>query len=228
MPRGPRMAPGGLVYHVLNRAAGRMKMFRREADFAAFERVVGQAHERCPIRILSFCVLSNHWHFVVWPREDGQVTEFFRWLAHTHAMRWRVSHRTVGYGPLYQGRFKSFPVQDDEHLLKLCRYVERNPLAAGAVGRAEQWRYGSLWIRLNGDAKQRSILSAWPLDRPRDWTRLVNQPPHEADVAAIRTSLERGRPLGSATWTQRTAQRLDLGHTLRSEGRPRTGSSDKN
>jgi putative transposase len=222
------MAPGGLVYHVLNRAAGRMKMFRHEADFAAFERVVQQAHERCPIRILSFCVLSNHWHFVVWPRQDGQVTEFFRWLAHTHAMRWRVSHRTVGYGSLYQGRFKSFPVQDDQHLLKLCRYVERNPLAAGVVGRAEQWRFGSLWLRLNGDAKQRSILSAWPLQRPRDWTRLVNQPLHEADVAAIRTSLERGRPLGSATWTQRTAQRLDLGHTLRPEGRPRKDSSGKN
>jgi putative transposase len=114
------------------------------------------------------------------------------------------------------------------HLLKLCRYVERNPLAAGVVGRAEQWRYGSLWIKLNGDAKQRSILSAWPLDRPRDWTRLVNQPLHEADLASIRTSLERGRPLGSDTWTQKMVERLDLRHTMRQEGRPRKDPSDKN
>ena len=86
-------------------------MFRKQADFEAFERVMVEAHQRQPIRILSYCVLSNHWHFVVWPAADGQVTDFFRRLAHTHAVRWRVSHRTVGYGHLYQDRFKSFPVQ---------------------------------------------------------------------------------------------------------------------
>ncbi len=96
-------------------------MFRKEDDFKAFQRVMVEAHERQPIRILSYCVLSNHWHFVVWPEQDGQLTDFFRWLAHTHAMRWRVSRRTVGYGPLYQGRFKSFPVQCDDHLLSLLR-----------------------------------------------------------------------------------------------------------
>ena len=109
MPRAARNAPGGQVYHVLNRSVGRMHLFGTEDDFAAFQRVVVEAHRRHPIRVLSYCVLSNHWHFVVWPEEDGQVTAFFRWLAHTHAMRWRVAHRTVGYGPLYQGRFKTTP-----------------------------------------------------------------------------------------------------------------------
>ena len=113
------------MYHVLNRSVGRMHLFGKDADFEAFERVMIEAHQRHPIRILSYCVLSNHWHFVVWPKADGQVTAFFRWLTHTHAMRWRVAHRTVGYGHLYQGRFKSFPVQSDEHLLTVLRYVER-------------------------------------------------------------------------------------------------------
>ena len=90
-------------------------MFRKESDFEAFERVMVEAHLRQPIRILSYCVLSNHWHFVAWPDEDGQLTDFFRRLAHRHAIGWRVSHRTVGYGHLYQGRFKSFPVQSDDH-----------------------------------------------------------------------------------------------------------------
>ncbi len=98
-------------------------MFKREDDFEAFQRVMVEAHQRQPIRVLSYCVLSNHWHFVVWPEQDGQLTGFFPWLAHTHAMRRRVSHRTVGYGPLYQGGFKSFPVQCDEHLLSLLRDV---------------------------------------------------------------------------------------------------------
>ncbi len=109
-------------------------MFRKDADFEAFERVMVEAHDRQPIRILSYCVMSNHWHFVVWPEQDGQVTDFFRRLAHTHAVRWRVSHRTVGYGHLDQGRFKSFPGQSDDHPLSLLRYVERNPLSAGLVG----------------------------------------------------------------------------------------------
>ena len=134
MPRTARVAPGGFVYHVLNRSVGRMHMFRKDADFEAFERVMVEAHQRQPIRILSYCVLSNHWHFVVWPEEDGQLTDFFRRLAHTHAMRWRVSHRTVGYGHLYQGRFKSFPVQSDDHLavpVALCRAES----LVGGIGR---------------------------------------------------------------------------------------------
>ena len=89
MPRTARVAPGGFVYHVLNRSVGRMHMFRKDADFEAFERVMVEAHQRQPIRVLSYCVMSNHWHFVVWPEHDGQLTDFFRRLAHTHAVRWR-------------------------------------------------------------------------------------------------------------------------------------------
>jgi putative transposase len=159
MPRTARVAPGGLVYHVLNRSVGKMRPFGKGADFEAFQRAMIEAHQRHPIRILSFCVLSNHWHVVVWPEEDGQLTAFFRWLAHTHAMRWRVSHRTVGSRHLYQGRFKSFRVQSDEHLLSVLRYVERNPLAAGLVTRAEQWRWSSLWARMRGDAATNGVYS---------------------------------------------------------------------
>ena len=220
MPRRPRVAPGGLVYHVLNRAVGRMVMFRRDSDFEASERIMQEAHELHPIRILSYCLMSNHWHFVVWPERDGEVTDFFRWLTHTHAMRWRVSHHTVGYGHLYQGRFKSFPVARDAHLLSVCRYVERNALKAKLVERAEQWQWSSLWVRRHGTQQQKSILSAWPVERGRDWTELVNREPGEAELKAIQTSEQRGRPLGSAAWTARTVAELGLVHTVRSEGRP--------
>src|SRR3954465_3040763 len=107
MSRSARVAPGGLAYHVLNRAAGKVRLFASDEDFEAFQRVMVEASRRHPIRILSYCLMPNHWHFVAWPERDGQLTPFFRWLTHTHAMRWRVAHRTVGYGPLYQGRFKS-------------------------------------------------------------------------------------------------------------------------
>ncbi|WP_406694599.1 transposase [Singulisphaera sp. Ch08] len=100
MPRTARVAPGELVYHVLNRSAGKRLLFAKDADFDAFQHVTSEAHQRHSIRILVYAVVSNHGHFLVWPEQDGPLTEFFRWLTHTHAMRWRVAHRTVGYGLL--------------------------------------------------------------------------------------------------------------------------------
>ena len=208
------------MYHVLNRSVGKMHLFRKDADFETFQQVIIEAHQRHPIRILSYCVLSNHWNFAVWPETDGQVTAFFRWLAHTHAMRWRVAHRTVGYGPLYQGRFKSFPVQSDEHLLTVLRYIERNALSAGLVERAEQWRWSSLWARRNGDDAPKSILGPWPVERPRDWTRRVNAPLSAKELGQLRVSLARGRPFGEPAWVQRMATELRLEHTVRPQGRP--------
>ncbi len=220
MPREARKAPGGRVYHVLNRSVGKAHLFGRDEDFQAFQRVMVEAHSRHPIRILAFCVLSNHWHFVVWPQADGEVTDYFRWLAHTHAMRWRVAHRTVGHGHLYQGRFKSFPVQSDGHLLTVLRYVERNALGAGLVERAEDWRWCSLWARRQEDETIRSILAPWPVERPRDWLRRVNTPVSAGELRRLRTSIERGRPYGEPSWVEQTVTELGLGHTIRPEGRP--------
>src|SRR5579862_535395 len=147
MPRQARNAPGGLVYHVLNRANGRLRLFKKPEDFLAFERVLKHAHEQVPIRILSWCFMPNHWHLVLWPERDDQLTAFMRKLTHTHAQRWKVAHDAIGHGHLYQGRFKSFPVREDEHLLTLLRYVEGNPLRAGIVQRLQDWPWSSYFVR---------------------------------------------------------------------------------
>jgi putative transposase len=218
MARQARVAPGGWIYHVVNRSVGRMKMLRTQKDFAAFDRIILEARDRCPLRILSYCVMGNHWHFVAWPRQDGELTVFFRWLAHTHAMRWRVSHHSVGDGPLYQGRYKSFPVQSDESLLQVCRYVERNALSAGEVQRAEDWPWSSLWVREHGTAEQKAVLSAWPVDRPRDWLRRVNAVMTAKEQSRWELSLTRSRPFGDDRWTARAVAQLGLEHTVRGEG----------
>src|SRR5687768_11398098 len=109
MPRQPRQAAGGLVYHVLNRAVGRMRIFKRDADFLAFENVLAEALRRHPVPLLSYCVMPNHWHLVLWPEKDGQLSRLMFWLTMTHVQRWRHAHDLVGLGPLYQGRFKCFP-----------------------------------------------------------------------------------------------------------------------
>jgi putative transposase len=221
MPRQARVAPGGLVYHVLNRAVARLPLLRKAADYAAFERVMAEAHQRCPIRLLGYCLMPNHWHLVVWPAEDGELTAFTRWLTHTHTMRWHAHHHTSGTGHLYQGRFKSFPVQTDEHFLTVCRYVERNALRANLVPQAQDWRWGSLWRRSCGSPEERGILSEWPVERPRNWLALVNRPQTAAEEDALRRSIHRNAPFGSRAWMQRTANRLGLQSSLRPPGRPR-------
>src|SRR5947207_12985006 len=165
MPRRARSIIGGYAYHVLNRANGRLRLFRKQADFEAFEEVLLEAQQRVPLRILAYVVMSNHWHFVVWPARgnDAQVTDFFRWLTHTHTQRWHAHHGTAGMGHVYQGRFKSFPVAADEHLRAVLRYVERNPRRAGLTTKAEDWRWSSLYRRINGSADERALLSDPPI-----------------------------------------------------------------
>jgi len=220
MARKPRVAPGGLVYHVLNRAVARLPLFRKEADFEAFDRIVREALERHPTRLLAWCLMRNHWHIVIWPREDGELTAFVRWLSHTHAMRWHVAHRTVGCGHLYQGRFKSFPVQRDAHFLTVCRYVERNARTAGVVTRAEAWRYGSLWVRRHDGDERRGLLSRWPVEEPHDWVEEVNASMPRKQREGVQVSIARGRPYGDAGWVKRMVGQLGLEHTVRPEGRP--------
>ena len=216
------------MYHALNRAVARLPLFEKDADFEAFERVIEYALQRDPTRILAYCVMPNHWHFVLWPREDGELSAFLRRLTHTHTQRWHARHGTAGTGHLYQGRFKSFPVKRDEHLLAVARYVERNALRAGLVGRAQDWRWCSLWRRASGDAESKALLhEPWPVDRPPDWVKWVNEPQTEAELAALRESLRRGRPFGDAAWQRRAARQYGLESTLRPPHRPRKKPADR-
>ena len=174
------------------------------------------------MRLLAYCLMPNHFHLLLWPREDGDLSRFMRWLTMTHTQRWHAHRRTAGTGHLYQGRFKSFPVQSDEHFLTVCRYVERNALRAGLVERAEDWRWGSLWARRAKDDADRPVLTPWPIDRPRDWTSRVNRPFGPKEEEAVRRSIQRGQPFGSESWQAEVAARLGLESVLRPRGRPRT------
>ncbi len=223
MPRRARSIIGGYAYHVLNRANGRLRLFRKQADFEAFEQVLAEAHGRVPLRILGYVLMPNHWHFVVWPAKgrDEQVTDFFRWLTLTHTQRWHAHHRTAGMGHVYQGRFKSFPIAADDHLLAVLRYVERNPLRAGLVRAAQKWRWGSLYRRLHGAPDEQALLADPPVPLGRLWSEHVNQPQNEAELTAIRRSLARGRPFGGDAWQTKMARQLGLEYTFRPRGRPR-------
>ena len=223
MGRPLRAAAGGIIYHVLNRANGRQVIFDKPQDYQTWENVLLEAQEQVPVRILSYCVMPNHWHLVLWPRHDGELSRFMGWLTLTHTQRWHAHHHSVGSGHLYQGRFKSFPVQTDEYFLTLCRYVEQNPLRAGLVPRAEAWQWSSLWRRLQG-GKQNRWLTDWPVARPRQWVKLANELQTGTELEGIRQCVQRGRPFGRDSWVQRITRRLNLESTLRPRGRPKGNS----
>lgn len=221
MGRPLRASKGGWVYHVLNRANARLPIFKRPEDYEALERFLTEGVARYEMRLLAYCLMPNHWHLLVWPREDGDLSRFMGWVTLTHTQRWHAHRGTAGTGHLYQGRFKSFPVQEDEHFYSVGRYVERNALRARLVKRAENWRWGSLWRMTQGDREARTLISPWPVPRPRRWLDWVNEPQTDAELAAVRRSISRGCPYGDETWTDKAVRKLGLETTLRPRGRPK-------
>jgi putative transposase len=220
MPRPPRTVPGGFVYHVLNRANGKRRIFEHDRDYLAFERVLAEVQERVPMRILAWCVMPNHWHLLLWPRQDGELSNYMRLVTLTHTQRRHAYRGSTGTGHLYQGRFKSFVVQNDAHFLAVSRYVEANALRGNLVQRAEDWRWGSLWRVQRGSVDQPPRLHSWPVTRPSDWLTYVNQPASAVEVDALRHCARRGCPYGDGIWVAGVAEELGLQSTLRPRGRP--------
>src|SRR5260370_311932 len=169
MGRRLRASLGGYVSHVLNRGNGRRTVFFKDGDYDAFERILGEALEHVPgMGLLAYTLMPNHWHLVLWPRRDGELSDFGHWLTLTHTQRWHAHYHDIGTGH-HQGRFKSFPVAADEHFLLLCRYVERNSLRAGMVQCAAAWRWGSLWRREHGTDGVRLTLLTWAVPKSPGW-----------------------------------------------------------
>jgi putative transposase len=230
----PRATPGGIVYHVLNRANAGIIMFRSKAEYAAFEQALQEAHARVPIRLLAYCLMPDHWHLVIWPRRAGEVSEFMRWLTVTHTRRWHAQRHVSGSGHLYQGRYRSFPIEPGEPLIDVIRYIESNPKRDKQVTRAEKWPWSSLTVRLRGGKARRggeggdgasddiaSLLDDGPQPLPRSWVAKVNTPLEPETLKALRNSVQRGTPYGSPKWRARIVDKLGLEHTMRPRGRPR-------
>jgi putative transposase len=222
MSRPLRITTGGYVYHVLNRANGRLRIFRKDGDFLAFEKILAAGVERTAMRICGYCIMGNHWHLVLWPQQDGDLSEFMHWVTSTHTQRYHAAHGTTGIGHVYQGRYKSSPIQTDAHYLTVLRYVEANPLRAGLVKNATLWPWSSLAVRRGRDSVV--TLSEGPVDLPSDWLAIVHANFPQADLGRLAGVIQRGAPFGDQSWTATTAQKLNLLSTLRPRGRPRKGA----
>lgn len=219
MPRSPRADEAGGLYHALNRGNLRATIFHKEEDYVAFEKILHEALEIHRVELYCYLLMPNHYHIVLRPLIDGEMSRFMAWVGGTHTMRYHAHYHTSGMGHVYQQRYKSFPIQNDEHFFVACRYVERNALRAGLVDRAENWRWSSLWRWLQSSEPSPRLLSKWPSPRLANWVARVNEPLSENELAAVRLSAQRGRPLGDSHWVESIARRLNLESTMRPRGR---------
>ena len=191
-----------------------MPLFDVDADYLAFERVLGAAVSRFRVALYAYCVMPNHWHLVIMPLAEGELSRFMHWLTTTHARRWQLARGLDGMGAVYQGRFKAIPVESDRSFLWVCRYVERNALRANVVVRAEDWR----WCSLSRESAERVCIASWPVGRPADWIEHVNRPQTAGELEAFRRAMHLGEPFGSDTWRVEIEQALGMRRGRR--GRP--------
>ena len=217
MPRTARASVGDLCYHVINRGNAQSEVFHKAGDYQAFVELISLACDRIPMRLLAYCVMPNHFHLVLQPYSDRDLGRWMQWLLTAHVRRYHQHYRSSGH--VWQGRFKAFPIEQDDHLLTVLRYIERNPLRAGLVERAEDWRWSSLqhWRAIDPV----NTIDPGPVPRPENWLQWVNQPLSAVELADVRQSVNRGTPYGSAAWVSRMAVELGLVASLRPRGRPR-------
>ncbi|MEO6212052.1 MAG: transposase [Vicinamibacterales bacterium] len=219
MPRTRRIAPDNFVHHVINRGNKRHAIFEETADYEDFFRLMAEAMERVPMRILAACLMKNHFHLVLWPHKGTELSAYMTWFMNAQVRRYHRRHGTTGLGHIYQGRYKNFLVQGDAHLYRVLRYVEANPLRAALVRRAEDYRWSSAGRRYTPDG--RSYLSDWPIARPVNWGDYINQGIDPDELSSLRQCARRGAPYGGAGWVRWVADEYGLETTISDRGRPK-------
>ena len=214
-----------LTFHALSRGNNRGAVFHDDGDYHAFLHALGQTQLRYPFRLYGYCLMTNHFHLLIRPEPGVAIGRIMQSLLVAHTWRYHKRHKSLGH--VWQGRFKSPPVQDDGHLWTVLRYIEANPLRAAMVADPADYP----WSSYPSHALRRpdpllSELPGWsdlgdtPEARSRVWQEKVRAALPEADLAPIRSSLVGNRPLGDPSWSERQAVALGLS-MKRPRGRPR-------
>ena len=217
MPRIARGLSDGSVFHVINRGNGRQEVFHKRGDYYAFTSAIEEAVECFDVKILAYCLMPNHFHLLLQPERGGELIKFMQWLMTSHVRRYHRHYGTSGH--VWQGRYKSFIVQEDDHLLTVARYVEGNPVRAGFVKSARNWNWSSHRERIGRNVCK--MLSELPVPSCGDWTEYVDTAMTSSEVERLRRSVNRQAPFGKDDWVQKLCDDLGLVSTIRERGRPR-------
>lgn len=217
MPRVTRGLANGHFYHVLNRGNGRQDVFHKDEDFQAFLNLLAELLKRFDVGVFAWCLMTNHFHLLLRPECGNDLSRAMQWLMTSHVRRYHCHYNSSGH--VWQGRYKSFPVQNDEHLLTIVRYIEQNPVSAGMVGRAIDWPWSSHRERLCGaDSKMTQEL---PIALPEDWAAFVDREMSEKELTKLQQSMSRQSPFGDDDWQEKMCRMFNLESTIRAKGRPK-------
>jgi len=156
--------------------------------------------------------MPNHFHLVLEPADQTALSQFMQWLLTSHVRRYHKHYGSSGH--IWQGRFKSFPVQRDEHLITVLRYILQNPVRAGLASTAGEWLWSSL--------RRRQLSDPCPVDNERQWWEPFAEPLREDQLVTVRECLNPQRPFGKKEWQAEVAAMFGLGSTLRPRGWPRS------
>ena len=219
MPRHARVSPDGFVQHVLNRGDHRETLFHGPQDFRAFLKAFADTAERIPMRVLAYCIMRNHFHFVLWPYEGADLPRFMHRFMTTQLSRYLRVYPPSSPGHVYQDRYQNVLVETGPPLLRVLRYVEANAFSAGIVERAEAYPWSSASIESLEDG--RPFICEWPIERPSNWFELLNLRTAADERKRIQRCAARGAPYGSPSWTDKVVKQFRLEHTVRPPGRPK-------
>lgn len=226
MGRSLRPNDDGLVFHALSRGNNRDPVFHDAGDFHAFLHALGRTQLRYPFRLYGYCLMTNHFHLLLRPEPGIAIGRVMQSLLVAHTWRYHKRHKSLGH--VWQGRFKSPPVQDDSYLWTVLGYIEANPLRAGMVADPADYPWSSYPAHGMGGADpllselpEWSDLGPTPEARRQSWRSKVFAALPDEDLTAIRSSLQSGRPFGDRLWSERQAEALNLSLVARPRGRPK-------
>ncbi|OGI87469.1 hypothetical protein A3A91_02195 [Candidatus Nomurabacteria bacterium RIFCSPLOWO2_01_FULL_36_16] len=221
MPRNARVDVGGEIYHVINRSNGRLQIFNSNEDYKLFEQLLFKTKEIFDMRILAYELMPNHFHLVLYPKNDGDLSLFMHRLSNAHTRKVHALTNTNGSGHLYQGRYKSFLVDSDNYIPAVIKYVERNAVRAKLVRFCEDWQWGSAWLRINGTTQQKKLLDQKSFQLPDNYVKWINTEEKQDNLNTIRMSVLKSVPYGRERWVEKMILKHHLESTMKSPGRPR-------
>jgi putative transposase len=217
MPRAARNVNDGFFYHVLNRGNGKQTIFHKDKDFEVFLELMKKAKEMFPVNIFAYCLMPNHYHFLVSPPCAKNLSKWAHWFTSVHAVRYHHHHQTSGH--IWQGRFKNFLVQGDDHFISVLRYVEGNPVRASLVNSALEWLWSSHRYRYGPQTS--SLIDQLSLPLPQNWGEFVNQTMKPHELKDIRKCITHSLPFGDDEWKQKISEKYGIKCYPKKAGRPK-------
>jgi putative transposase len=228
MARSPRITIPAYPHHIIQRGNNRTATFFADDDYRFFLECLGRAKVKCRCRIYAYVLMTNHFHLLVEPAEIGDLGRLMQSVGRSYV---RYINETYDRsGTLWEGRFKSAAVSQDEYLIACSRYIELNPLRAGLVAHPKDYRWSSyqrrglgVSDRLLDDDPWYTSLGTTEQERQEEYRQWIDSQINQSEWDQIRQATQRGRLIGKETFQKQVEEMIGRRLVGEARGRPRNG-----